>query len=292
MRDEHVDEYVDLYALGALEQSEQTMVDEHLDECARCRALLDESTRVSELLTWAPIQVDPPPDLERRVMARINQLARTEQRGQPAATSRPFRRPWFAVPGTALRLTAALALVQALLLGGLAWQLQNQSTTARQVTAQLQAEVTRLQGESAQLNQNNEQLAAENAQLVSAATELQPLAALLREPGTRLVALLNDPTDTQSVRGYVVLQPEDNQGFVSTASLEPLPENQTYQFWLVDGDNLTSAGTFATDEQGVGRITLEGEQPLGDYDAVGISIEPAGGSPQPTQIVLVQPLEG
>ncbi len=288
MRDEHVDEFVDLYALGALEPSELAMVDEHLDECARCRSLLDDSKRIAALLTWTPEQVDPPPDLQRRVMARVNQLARTEQRGQQPQASSPIRRPWFTMPRTALRLTAALAVLEALLIGGLLWQ----SGAARQTTAQLQAEVTQLQSENAQLTETNEQLAAENAQLVSAAAELQPLAELLSEPGTRLVAMLSDPNDPQSVRGYVVLSPEDTQGFVTTASLQPLPDDQTYQFWLVDGDTLTSAGTFETDDQGIGRIAIQGQQPLGEYDAVGISVEPAGGSEQPTEIVLVQPLEG
>jgi len=301
MRDVHVDEYVDLYALGALEPSEQAMVDEHLNECTRCRALLEESKRVTELLTWTPEQFDPPPDLQRRVMARVNQLARIEAPsalpGRPEQLDPQRRqggvpqRSWFASPRAALRWTAALAVLEALLLGALGWQLQNQASIARQTTAQLQAEVSRLQGERAQLTQANEQLAAENARLVSAAAELQPLAELLTEPGTRLVAL-SDPDDPQVVRGYVVLRPEDTQGFVTTASLQPLPEGQTYQFWLVEGQTLTSAGTFETDEQGVAHIAIRGERPLGDYDAVGISVEPEGGSPQPTDIVLVQPLEG
>lgn len=290
MTDEHVDELVDLYALGALESSEQSMVDEHLEGCERCRALLDESRRMAELLALTPEQIDPPPDLQRRVMARVQQLALAEQRGSRRRRWGSFAGGRFGAGG-GLRLAAGFALLAALLLGGLAWQLGNQAAVANTANAELQADIARLEAENTQLAGNNEQLAAENNQLASAAAELQPLAELLRRPGTRLVAL-SDPNDAQAVRGYIVLRSDDTEAFVTTTSLQQLPANQTYQFWLVEGDLLESAGTFATDEQGVGRITIQGSRPLGDYDAVGISVEPAGGSEQPTDIVLVQPLQG
>lgn len=250
MTTEHVDELIDLYALGALEPGEQALVDEHLDECARCRMLLDEAKQIVLLMAWTPDQHDPPPDLQHKVMRRVQQLQRVEGR-IPQSWWQNFVQRWLHTPRWTLQAATALALIAALVLGGRTWQLQ------RQVSA-LQAQ----------------------------AGELQPVAELLREPGTRLVAL-NDPQDASRVLGYLLLRPSDREAFLTTAALAPLPSDRTYQLWLINGNTPESAGTFAPDAHGVARISVEAPRPLDQYQVVGISVEPAGGSDQPTTTPIV-----
>jgi anti-sigma-K factor RskA len=70
-----------------------------------------------------------------------------------------------------------------------------------------------------------------------------------------------------------------------------LPENQTYQLWLIpaDGDGAPlPSGLLAVQQAGVDSVTITLPDDATNYAAVGVSIEPAGGSPSPTgPIVLV-----
>lgn len=64
--------------------------------------------------------------------------------------------------------------------------------------------------------------------------------------------------------------------------LPTLPADATYQAWLVTGETRVDAGVFTVDEQGRGFLTIWLDQPLESFDALGVTTEPAGGSPAPT----------
>lgn len=266
MSNEHVDELIDLYALGALEPGEQVAVDEHLDDCARCRAQLDEAKRLVLMLAWTPDQHDPPPGLQQKVMSRVQQLQRLEGSPPQRWWQNIDLRRWFAMPQPAFGL-AAVALLVALGLGARTVQLQSQLAGAQQQASAQQQQLSQLQ---AQLDQQ------------------RPVAQLLSEPGTKLVTLTATDNPNE-VQGYLLLKPDARTAFVSTAALAPLPADKTYQLWLID-DQPESVGLFGTDQQGVGRVAVEAAKPLSQYKLIGITIEPAGGSAQPTTqpIILTQ----
>lgn len=82
----------------------------------------------------------------------------------------------------------------------------------------------------------------------------------------------------------VVYSPDlDRVGVLSTDLPDP-GEGMTYELWLVVDDGVAPAGLF-TPEDGNVRLVL----PVDDIDTLGfgISIEPEGGSDQPTDIVLL-----
>ncbi|HEY2042838.1 MAG TPA: anti-sigma factor [Jatrophihabitans sp.] len=65
--------------------------------------------------------------------------------------------------------------------------------------------------------------------------------------------------------------------------------NKVYQLWmLASGKPAASGGTFTPDANGEVRIAAQGD--VKDTASMGVSIEPAGGSPQPTHIVGIMPL--
>jgi anti-sigma-K factor RskA len=251
MRDEHVDDLIDLYALGALEPNEQAAVDEHLDECARCRAQFAEAKQLVALLAWTPDQHDPPPDLRDRLMRRVQQLKRVD--------TNPNRRWWQRLfpegRGLLPRLGPALAgaaIALALLLGGRTLQLQQNVNT---LTAQLR--------------------------------DQQVLLDVLREPGTRLVTLRPSESDPQATVQLLVNVDRGRAYAVATA-LPALPTEQTYQLWLIaEGENPTSAGVFDVTQQGTAVVPLDVERSLDQFAAVAISIEPEGGSDAPTTTPLL-----
>lgn len=68
----------------------------------------------------------------------------------------------------------------------------------------------------------------------------------------------------------------------SVEALEPLP-NGSYQLWLVRQDEAPiSAGVFNADDTGTGTLVFEISEPIGNFDRLGVTIEPVGGSPAPT----------
>ena len=79
-----------------------------------------------------------------------------------------------------------------------------------------------------------------------------------------------------------------NRWTLVTHDLAPVPAGRTYQLWLltVNAEKI-SAGTFNTDTKG--RAVVQATYVLAEADlaAIAITEEPAGGSPQPTGVILV-----
>jgi len=67
-----------------------------------------------------------------------------------------------------------------------------------------------------------------------------------------------------------------------TDSLPPLQQDQSYQLWLLTGDERQSAGVFEPNATGRGTLRFQLPEPIESFSALGITAEPRGGSPQPT----------
>jgi anti-sigma-K factor RskA len=87
--------------------------------------------------------------------------------------------------------------------------------------------------------------------------------------------------------GTVVISDDGDHGALVVDGLEPLDQGLQYQVWLIENGQRTSGGVFSVDDEGYGVIWLSSPKPLADYDAVGITIEPSGGSPAPTGVTVL-----
>ena len=67
--------------------------------------------------------------------------------------------------------------------------------------------------------------------------------------------------------------------------LKPLPDEKVYELWYIGESGPRAAGTFTVDESGQTWRVLEGRMQAGDL--VGVTIEPKGGSKQPTTDPIV-----
>jgi len=116
---------------------------------------------------------------------------------------------------------------------------------------------------------------------------------LITAPGTRAVVLRSDQA-TSPARGVVLLEPAAPTALLIVQDLPPLPPERTYQVWLVGGERQRdSGGVFRVDAQGFGLVPLTAPRPFTAYQRVGITEEPAGGSPGPTSPrVIGAPLQG
>ena len=82
--------------------------------------------------------------------------------------------------------------------------------------------------------------------------------------------------------GTVVLDPKDNGGVLAVRGLPRLESGRIYQLWLFKLSDRRSCGVFSVSGDGYGNLLLEVPKDFREFTGIGITIEPAGGSPQPT----------
>ena len=125
-------------------------------------------------------------------------------------------------------------------------------------------QMRRLQGQQAELTQH---IYAEQSAI-----------AMLAYPGTQKISI------HEGVAGSLLLNAETNTAVLFTWDLPELPEDQTYQIWLIDPQgNRVSGGLFETSpENEYTTVQVAVSSPLDDFVALGVTIEPWGGSPGPT----------
>jgi anti-sigma-K factor RskA len=82
----------------------------------------------------------------------------------------------------------------------------------------------------------------------------------------------------QGARAELVVL-EGDGAVLMAEDMPPLPEGQTYQIWVIEDDTPEPSGLF---EPADGPVAAVVESPLEGADAVAVTVEPEGGSPQPT----------
>jgi anti-sigma-K factor RskA len=107
----------------------------------------------------------------------------------------------------------------------------------------------------------------------------QTVMALVTYPDTKIAQVYG-----QGGTGTFVYDPSLDFAVLNAWALKPLASDQTYQAWLVlpDGKRV-SGGTFVvTATSAFTTLVVHSPTPISHYVAVGVTIEPAGGSPAPT----------
>jgi anti-sigma-K factor RskA len=237
-----------LYALDALESgSELTRFTRHLARCPSCAAEVRSFREVATSMAFAAT-TEPPPELRDQVLAAV---ARTRQLPPEIRTHAWL--PWLS------GLVTAAAVVVAVVFG------VSNSHTQQQLNA------SRAQAQSLQAAQ-----AQAEAELTQARQHDQALAQILGAPH---VTLLSQATSKGGV-AVVVLDSAQRQLVVATSGLPALPAGHVYQLWLIGPVKIVSAGLLPAAQDGVtSPVVATG---LVKGDKLGLTVEPAGGSQQPT----------
>lgn len=85
--------------------------------------------------------------------------------------------------------------------------------------------------------------------------------------------------------GIITVSADGHYGTLVVDRLPELDPESQFQLWLVKDGERVDGGVFSVNQEGYGSLMVRAADPvpsLLDYDAFGISIEPAGGSPGPT----------
>ncbi len=103
--------------------------------------------------------------------------------------------------------------------------------------------------------------------------------AMLAYPGVQTL-----PIQAGSIAGTLLLDKDRNVAVLIAWNLPRLPENQTYQAWFSDaqGDRI-SAAVFQPDPSlPFTSVSIISPNELTNFNSLGVTVEPAGGSPHPT----------
>lgn len=246
------EEDFDLYALGALEGEEKLTFASHVAACADCaRKLAEARGRIALLAAAAPPQ-PPRPQAKERLLRRIRASAEVRDTLRAGETQPPsiFPGRWW----TAILAPAAVALAA--------------------VTAFLWIEDSRLRRELDELRDSLQRQ-------VSVASQNRAIHDLLAARDTVAVTLAPSP-EMPGAKALVLYNAR--QGMVLyNGNLPAPPPGKTYQLWLVPAEgNPVSAGIFSPGAGGTGAMMLTPVAPGITAKAFAVTLEPAGGMPQPT----------
>jgi anti-sigma-K factor RskA len=320
MIDERLETQASLYALGALPPDEIAAFEQELQSNRELLQLVAELRDAADAVLLASPTVQPPAHLKQKILNRLesgsgSKIVRLEQ---------PARSPAFAWLPWAL--AACLALVCGILffqqgrtrtansnlqsqIAGLNQQIseaneENARTRARiiELTSQFQQTQTLLAGLTNRLAESQRQLAELTATNRSTLVRNDELTESNRLAIARIVSL--DSTNqalldrlaardlaelrfamltSTNIQGVVAWNNREQKGLLQMLRLPPPPAGKDYQLWIID-NAAVSAGVIRLDAKGlyafnaVSRITTAKQ--------FAISLEKAGGSETPTEVIL------
>ena len=250
----------DLYALGALDADEKVLIEAHVASCPDCAQKVAEAQGRMALLAFAAPRVEPSPGVKEILMRRLHSTAEgpggSLARSEPEPAGGIFGR-WWAV---LLPLSGTLALATILL-----WlhnvQLDRQLADLRTTVAAQQKQLD----------------------------DSRHIADLLAAHDTIVVPLAAQKGEPQGSARVVYNAREGMMMYDGT--LPPAPADKVYQIWLVPMKGAPiSAGWFTgwPDKPGHMMMKLPAGVAAKEF---AVSLEPAGGKPQPTgPMVLIGPV--
>ncbi len=249
-----VEALVPAYSIGATDPEETNIVNSMLAACPTATTELASFAKLSAALLYSAPPVPTPAGLEERLRAALRSAPPVVEPPPSVWTRIKQSLAW--LPQSSPQWAAAGVILLLLAL----------NIYAINQNRQLRAQVVYLAQQQMQYAQAIHLLAATNPPVLTlpAVQENSPAQAQVRWDTNAGVAVLN------------------------ADAFPPLPANMAYQLWLRRDGERSSAGIFTVDQSGTGWLVFPINQPLDSLEAMGITPEPAGGSPGPTGDAVVR----
>ncbi|MGH3085938.1 MAG: anti-sigma factor [Rubrobacteraceae bacterium] len=246
MSHERFDELKDAYALGALPEDELRDFEAYLAAHPERRAEVEEHASIASLLAVSPADQAPPKRLRRNVMAMV----KAESRGRRAERRAERRTSYWRSSLEGLRglfsPRVALGAAAVVVAGLLSWNvfLQSEIRDLSGRNGELQAQI-----EEVRSGQSDGQIFAMHGQREMRDSEVEILAF------------------------------EGERAVLVGENMPAIPEGRTLQIWVIDDEGAKPSGLFQPNGDPVAAVV---RNPLKGANTIAVTIEPAGGSPQPT----------
>lgn len=253
-------ELAGLYVLDALDPDERAHVVAHLASCGLDHSEFAEVGAVTPALLATVEPLDAPASLKANVMAAYSR----ETAAAPATASPPAKMPGrYSTPSAESVRTPVVAPAPA----ARGWRMPTWAGWATAAAAVLILAAVGIYslGLRSQLDESQQEAAVlSNAIAAYAAPDSQ-------------TAVLDDVSSDAS--GFAAVT-ANGEVYLVMSGLEPAPSGKTYQAWFIADGVPVSAGLATVGPDGL--MVLSNDQPAPGTTAVALTIEPSGGSEQPT----------
>ena len=269
-----IEERIVPYLAGALDDADAAVLEKHIAACRDCSRVMAQEM-VADLAHAVP-QKDPPQSVKDRLFYRI-EAGSLWRRAAIWLGSRVSERVGLfrqrAVRG--LFGGAAVALAVALMVTGV-WFNDRLSEVAR--------DAEQLSDELALARERESEVMSAVEEHREATYELIRMSST---PGTSVNTLLGTGP-WSSARGIVMFSYTSNRGLLLVTDLPALPSDRIYRVWLMRNGVKYDAGWFTVDPLGYGQTVIIPLAPFTQFDGMGITIEPRGGSGVPTGVNVLK----
>ena len=256
-------ELAGLYVLDALSPEETQAVDAHLANCTQDHSTFGELRAITPFLGSLVDPLEAPVGLKDKVMAAYRSSVAAPAHA-PAATPNVRVRPAPPLARGALLVEPARPRRR---------QAPNWMGWAAAAAAIVLLVVVSVAGLN--LRQQADQ-ANQRANVIAQAV------AALAAPGSQ-VAILRGSGAALGVNGFAAF-PTAGTGYVVMTDVPAAPSGKTYQAWYLVNGKPTSAGTMSASN---GSVVASGVAVMPGTDTVAVTIEPVGGSDQPTSDPII-----
>jgi anti-sigma-K factor RskA len=137
----------------------------------------------------------------------------------------------------------------------------------------------------AELDDLRNQLAQRDSAAQRATRQQDEFSGLLKSPHARVITLSGTERAKQA-GAFFFIDPAGKKAWFYAFDLPDLPAGMVYQLWAID-EKPVSAGLFTLDAGRKGRLLVKGMRNVSKLKQIAISIEPAGGRPQPTGAIYL-----
>ena len=251
---ESIEDLFPFYALGTLSDKERDLVERYLEENPEAGEQIRELIEAASALAFALEPVKPRDQLAESLLSHIRTTAYE-------AREEGFVRRGLIGLWARNRATAAIALASLLI-----------ATLSATWALSLNADIL--------------QLKTELVGLEATITEQNKIIARISSPGVQAVEVLGTEEGSEA-SGRLFADPETSNAVLAVWGLDPPSPEQSYQIWLIADDNPMSVGLLDIKELGSSTQLIEANNSLGLFDAIGISVEPFGGSLLPTGPIVM-----
>ena len=269
-----IEELVVPYLQGALKRDEAATLEKHIAGCRECsRAMAGEM--VADLAHAVP-QEDPPRSVKERLFGRVDSHG-TVRFAWPSLRNRASKYSGRFTRRAALGWGGGTAVVLAVVLLATGVWLNDRLGDISRDAEQLSNELA---------------LARERESEVMSAVEghreaTYELIRMSSTPGTSVNTLLGTGP-WSAARGVVMFSYTSNRGLLLVTDLPALPADRIYRVWLIRDGVKYNAGWFTVDPLGYGQTIIIPLAPFGQFDGMGITIEPRNGGGGPTGVNILE----
>ena len=236
-------ELLELYALGVLEQPERDDIDSHLGAgCPSCSSNLKRALATNAIVASSVPVVEPPKGLRKKVLASVG----VEEKGG-----------WWRVVVWSSAMAASLVAVL--------W---------------LSVQDRRRAGELAQTRSELERMTQAARRSAASLERVEAAIAFLNAPETQVIGAGRTVALPPRARVFV----NNTRGvLLLVTNLPPAPAGKIYEMWVIPkSGGPRPAGLFQSATDGNALHLDTGPIDVAAIGAVAVTVEPEGGSPQPT----------